>query len=121
MKIYALRAIPVLGWLYLAGGVAAAATGNAPESRVLRAVFWIDAFLSVVVHAAQVPAALRAAQGSGRPPARTVLLTQIFGMTWWAEHDDTSLALGFRRAQQALMRYRGRFASAVSVASGKGA
>ncbi|WP_433678462.1 hypothetical protein [Nocardia sp. CA-119907] len=83
MKATVLRAIPVLGWLYLAGGVAAAATNRIPESPVLRGIWWIDAFLSFVVHAAQIPAALRAAEGSGRSRVQTVVLTQIFGMTWW--------------------------------------
>ncbi|MFX0577407.1 hypothetical protein [Nocardia nepalensis] len=83
MKSTVLRAIPVLGWLYLAAGVAAAATDRVPESRALRGIWWIDAFLSFVVHAAQIPAALRAAQGSGRSPVETAVLTQIFGMTWW--------------------------------------
>ncbi|MFD6160693.1 hypothetical protein ACFWF7_34210 [Nocardia sp. NPDC060256] len=82
-KTTALRAIPVLGWLYLAGGVAAVATDQVPVNRVLRAAWWIDAFLSVVVHAAQIRPALRAAEGSGRSPVETAVLTQIFGMTWW--------------------------------------
>ncbi|MET9024705.1 hypothetical protein ABZW96_03700 [Nocardia sp. NPDC004168] len=83
MKTTALRAVPVLGWLYLAGGALAATTGHAPDSRILRTVWWIDAFLSVVVHAAQIPVALRAAEGSGSGRLRTAILTQIFGLTWW--------------------------------------
>ncbi|MGK8512694.1 hypothetical protein ACRS5S_33370 [Nocardia asiatica] len=83
MKTTALRAIPVLGWLYLACGVLAAATGRIPDNRILRTVWWTDAFLSVVVHAAQIPAALRAAEGSGRGRLETAVLTQIFGLTWW--------------------------------------
>ncbi|WP_433655629.1 hypothetical protein ACQPW1_32455 [Nocardia sp. CA-128927] len=83
VKTTALRAIPVLGWVYLAGGVAAIATERVPDSRVLRAAWWIDAFLSVVVHAAQIRPALRAAEGSGRSPVETAVLTQIFGLTWW--------------------------------------
>ncbi|MFE9576702.1 hypothetical protein ACFYO1_09995 [Nocardia sp. NPDC006044] len=82
-KTTALRAIPVLGWLYLAGGVLAVATDRVPRNRLLRAAWWIDAFLSVVVHAAQIRPALRAAEGSGRSPVETAVLTQIFGMTWW--------------------------------------
>ncbi|MFG1795200.1 hypothetical protein [Nocardia sp. NPDC049149] len=83
MKTTALRAIPVLGWVYLAGGVVAIATNRVPGNRLLRAAWWIDAFLSVVVHAAQIRPALRAAEGSGRSPVETAVLTQIFGMTWW--------------------------------------
>ncbi|WP_280465267.1 hypothetical protein, partial [Nocardia brasiliensis] len=55
VKTTALRAIPVLGWVYLAGGLVAAATGRAPAQRVLRAAGGIDAFQSIVVHAAQIP------------------------------------------------------------------
>lgn len=83
MKVTVLRAIPILGWLYLAVGVLAALTGRAPANRVLRVVFWIDAFLSIVVHAAQIPSALRAAQDTDRSPLETAVLTQIFGLTWW--------------------------------------
>ncbi|WP_223513770.1 MULTISPECIES: hypothetical protein [Nocardia] len=82
-KTTVIRAIPVLGWLYLAGGVLAAATDRIPDNRILRTVWWIDAFLSVVVHAAQIPVALRAAEGSGRSRFATAVLTQIFGLTWW--------------------------------------
>ncbi|MGX1805869.1 hypothetical protein ACWIGI_09150 [Nocardia sp. NPDC055321] len=83
MKVTLLRAIPILGWLYLFAGVLAAGTGRAPANRLLRAIFWIDAFLSIVVHAAQIPSALRATAGSGHSPAETAIMTQIFGLTWW--------------------------------------
>ncbi|MFD6350980.1 hypothetical protein ACWCW7_00640 [Nocardia tengchongensis] len=83
MKVLVLRAIPVLGWLYLAVGVLLAAGDRAPANRLLRAVFWIDAFLSVVVHAAQIPAALRATADTGHSPVKTAAMTQIFGITWW--------------------------------------
>ncbi|MEV6767465.1 hypothetical protein AB0N05_02420 [Nocardia sp. NPDC051030] len=83
MKVTVLRAVPILGWLYVAAGILAALTNNVPANRLLRAVFWIDVFLSVVVHAAQIPAALRTAKDSGRSPVETAVLTQIFGLTWW--------------------------------------
>ncbi|MET9485938.1 hypothetical protein [Nocardia sp. NPDC006630] len=83
LKPTALRAIPILGWLYLAAGLIAALTDRAPANRLLRAVWWIDVFLSTVVHAAQIPAALRAAAGTGRSPVETAVLTQVFGATWW--------------------------------------
>src|SRR5690606_7087954 len=67
VKTTALRAIPIAGWLYLTAGLIAAAAGHAPENRLLRALWWIDAFLSIVVHAAQLPFAVRAARGCGRP------------------------------------------------------
>ncbi|WP_067533642.1 hypothetical protein [Nocardia crassostreae] len=85
MKTTALRAVPVLGWLYLAVGLLLALSGRAPANRLLRAAFWIDAFLSIVVHAAQIRPALRAAreQGSDRSALETAVMTQIFGLTWW--------------------------------------
>ncbi|MBF6209820.1 hypothetical protein IU433_04330 [Nocardia puris] len=90
MRTTALRAIPILGWLYLFAGLVAALAGRAPDNRLLRAAWWIDAFLSVVVHAAQIPVALRAARDTGHSPLETAVLTQIFGLTYWAtEHTDT--------------------------------
>ncbi|MEE1783113.1 fatty acid CoA ligase family protein [Streptomyces sp. SP17BM10] len=76
----ALRAVPLAGWAYLA------AWPLLPwEHPVLTALWWTDAFLSVVVHAAQVPAALRAEQerATARRPAATAALTMLFGATWW--------------------------------------
>ncbi|MFC5802507.1 fatty acid CoA ligase family protein, partial [Streptomyces formicae] len=50
----ALRAVPLLGWAYLA------AWPLLPwHHAALTALWWADAFLSVVVHAAQIPYALR--------------------------------------------------------------
>ncbi|MBF6440327.1 hypothetical protein [Nocardia cyriacigeorgica] len=87
MRTAALRAIPVIGWLYLVAGLIAASAGRAPAHRLPRALWWIDAFLSVVVHAAQIPFALRAARGSGRSAGEIALMTQIFGLTWWRTID----------------------------------
>ncbi|MBF6175268.1 hypothetical protein [Nocardia blacklockiae] len=83
MKIFVLRAIPVLGWLYLVVGLAAALTGRAPASRALRTLWWADMFLSTVGHAAQIPVALAADELASRPRLETVAMTQIFGLTWW--------------------------------------
>ncbi|MEV6276855.1 hypothetical protein [Nocardia sp. NPDC051832] len=88
MKTSALQAIPVLGWIYLIGGLLAALAGRAPKSRALRAIWWIDAFLSIVVHAAQIPAALRATPG--QDPVKTAVLTQIFGLTYWRTQDSAA-------------------------------
>ncbi|MGW0173934.1 hypothetical protein ACWDUM_08810 [Rhodococcus sp. NPDC003322] len=82
MKSPLLRVIPVLGWLYLAYGALGTAAGSPLRHPAARAAWWIDAFLSVVVHAAQIPAALRADRGR-RSPAATAALTMAFGMTWW--------------------------------------
>ncbi|MEV6398714.1 fatty acid CoA ligase family protein [Streptomyces sp. NPDC051907] len=76
----ALRAVPLAGWAYLA------AWPLLPwDHATLTWLWWIDAFLSVVVHAAQIPAALRAEQelATGRRPWATIALTMVFGATWW--------------------------------------
>ncbi|WP_405997233.1 fatty acid CoA ligase family protein [Streptomyces sp. NBC_00829] len=79
----ALRAVPLLGWAYLA------AWPLLPWDHVaLTALWWVDAFLSVVVHAGQIPAALRAEYelATGRRPGATAALTMLFGATWWRRH-----------------------------------
>ncbi|WP_280215146.1 hypothetical protein [Nocardia cyriacigeorgica] len=87
MRTTALRAIPIIGWLYLVAGLIAASTRRAPAHRLPRVLWWIDAFLSIVVHAAQIPFALRAARHSGRSTTEIALMTQIFGLTWWRTAD----------------------------------
>ena len=82
MKTLLLRSVPILGWLFLAYGVVAAVRDRPLRGR-WRAVWWIDAFLSVVVHAAQIPAAVKQAESLGHSPAKTAALTMIFGLTWW--------------------------------------
>jgi hypothetical protein len=83
MKTIALRAIPVFGWLYLLAGLIAALLNRAPASRTLRALWWADAVLSTVGHAAQIPIALAADELASRPRIETAVMTQIFGLTWW--------------------------------------
>lgn len=77
-KNTALRLIPIVGWAYLAYGLIWPF-----ESPVLLALFWIDVFLSVVVHAAQLPLALPRGRKAGRGKAMSVFLTMLFGATWW--------------------------------------
>lgn len=76
-----LRSIPLLGWLCLAVGAAAMAAGRMPRHPLWRGLWWCDAVLSIVVHAAQIPAALR--RRGEVSVWRTVILTQVFGLTWW--------------------------------------
>ncbi|WP_280268305.1 hypothetical protein [Nocardia wallacei] len=83
MKVVVLRAVPILGWLYLLVGLVVALTGRAPASRTLRALWWADMLLSTVGHAAQIPIALAADELASRPRAETAAMTQIFGLTWW--------------------------------------
>ncbi|TQK50222.1 acyl-CoA synthetase (AMP-forming)/AMP-acid ligase II [Streptomyces sp. SLBN-118] len=76
----ALRTVPLLGWAYLA------AWPLLPwDHGALTTLWWLDAFLSVVVHAAQIPSALSAEQelATGRKPWATAALTMLFGATWW--------------------------------------
>ncbi|MFF3327526.1 fatty acid CoA ligase family protein [Streptomyces sp. NPDC002889] len=83
----ALRVVPLLGWAYLA------AWPLLPWDHVaLTALWWVDAFLSVVVHAAQIPSALRAEQelATGRRPGATAALTMLFGATWWRRRGRTA-------------------------------
>lgn len=77
------RAVPIAGWLLLLFAGAGHLSGRPVTHPALRAVLVVDAFLSVVVHAAQIPAALRRG-GDERSPLATAALTMLFGMTWWA-------------------------------------
>ncbi|GLW14744.1 peptide synthase [Streptomyces sp. NBRC 13847] len=74
----ALRAIPLAGWAFLLVGAV-----RPFHSPVLTALWWVDAFLSVVVHAAQLPKALPRGRAAGRGAAATVGLTMLYGATWW--------------------------------------
>jgi acyl-coenzyme A synthetase/AMP-(fatty) acid ligase len=72
------RLVPLAGWAYLVYGL----VGPMPHP-ALWALWWIDAFLSVVVHAAQLPVAVRRARRAGIRPARAAALTLALGATWW--------------------------------------
>ncbi|TCJ99637.1 hypothetical protein [Nocardia alba] len=76
--VLALRSIPVLGWLFLIVGVV-----RPFRARWLRVVFWIDAVLSVGVHAAQIPAARKVAAQRGISGRRAAVMTMLLGATWW--------------------------------------
>lgn len=84
-RVWALRAIPLAGWAFLAYGLV-----RPLRSPLLRAAFWIDVSLSVGVHAAQIPAARRAAAPLGYSGARTAAMTLVFGATWWRGLDRRS-------------------------------
>ncbi|MEU2429569.1 fatty acid CoA ligase family protein [Streptomyces sp. NPDC007861] len=76
----ALRAVPLLGWAYLA------VWPLLPwDHGALTALWWADAVLSVVVHAAQIPFALRTERelATGRTHLRTAALTMLLGAAWW--------------------------------------
>ncbi|MFE9258338.1 fatty acid CoA ligase family protein [Streptomyces sp. NPDC006879] len=75
--------VPLAGWAYLIGGAVWAATVGAPEVAALRWLWWVDAFLSVVVHAGQIPVALPRGRAAGYGPWETALRTLLYGATWW--------------------------------------
>ncbi|AOW94077.1 hypothetical protein BFN03_19165 [Rhodococcus sp. WMMA185] len=89
MKTLLLRAIPIAGWIYLVYGAVRAARNRPLEHPLARTAWWVDAFLSIVVHAAQIPAALRA-DGGRRSRGATAALTMLFGMTWWTTQSPTT-------------------------------
>ncbi|MFE3825871.1 fatty acid CoA ligase family protein [Streptomyces sp. NPDC059092] len=76
-RTWALRAVPLAGWAYLLAGPVL------PNHPVVRALWWADAFLSVGVHAAQIPAALPRGRAAGYGGAATAGLTMLYGATWW--------------------------------------
>ncbi|WP_314245086.1 fatty acid CoA ligase family protein [Streptomyces sp. DSM 40907] len=79
----AARIVPLAGWAYLVGGAVWAATGEVPDLPVLRWLWWIDAFLSIGVHAAQIPLALPRGREAGHGTASVVGRTMLYGATWW--------------------------------------
>ncbi|MEV7584710.1 AMP-binding protein [Streptomyces erythrochromogenes] len=79
----AARIVPLAGWAYLAGGAAWAAAGGVPDVPVLRWLWWADAFLSIGVHAAQIPLALPRGREAGHGTASVVRNTMLYGATWW--------------------------------------
>ncbi|MCW2639004.1 MAG: AMP-binding protein [Dactylosporangium sp.] len=72
------RIVPVAGWTYLVYGLTAG-FGHP----VLWILFWVDAFLSIVLHGLQIPAGVRRGRMAGYPATRSALLTFVFGATWW--------------------------------------
>lgn len=79
----AARIVPLAGWAYLVGGAVWAAAGGVPDVPVLRWLWWIDAFLSIGVHAAQIPLALPRGRAAGHGTASVVGRTMLYGATWW--------------------------------------
>ncbi len=72
------RGIPLAGWVYLVAGLL-----HPVDQPALVALWWIDVFLSVVVHAAQIPLALPRGRAAGHGAARTFALTMLYGAAWW--------------------------------------
>ncbi|MFT3716358.1 MAG: hypothetical protein QM774_10550 [Gordonia sp. (in: high G+C Gram-positive bacteria)] len=79
----ALRAVPVTGWALLFWAFYRWYTWRPVTSPALRRLVAADAFASIVLHTAQIPAAWKSPAGRERSRASTALLTLIFGATWW--------------------------------------
>jgi acyl-CoA synthetase (AMP-forming)/AMP-acid ligase II len=69
--------VPIAGWVFVVVGLIV------PFGPVLRALWIIDVFLSVVVHGAQLVVSLRRGRRAGYSTATTVALTFLLGATWW--------------------------------------
>ncbi|MDX1694020.1 MAG: hypothetical protein R3208_09655 [Ketobacteraceae bacterium] len=76
--------VPILGWIYIFVGLIWPF-----ENAVLLWIWWIDIFLSVVVHGIQVFVALPAGTHHGFSRIQTAIYTFIFGATWWRPLQNT--------------------------------
>ena len=70
--------IPIFGWIYIFYGVIFPF-----ENFYLLAVWYIDIFLSVGVHAMQLFIACPLGKRAGYTTQKTVFYTMVFGATWW--------------------------------------
>ncbi len=73
-----LTAIPVFGWLYIAYGFIWPFTDP-----ILLGIWWLDLFLSVVVHALQIPMGLPKTRRYGISTLTSAINTMLFGATYW--------------------------------------
>ncbi len=73
-----LWAVPIGGWLLVIYGALWPF-----QHPLLRAIWLIDLFLSVVVHGVQLVVALPVARRAGHGVVQAVLLTFLLGATWW--------------------------------------
>lgn len=72
------KLIPIAGWCYLALGCIL----DLPPG-FWTSIWWIDLFLSTVVHLAQIPQGVRVGAIHGYNAKESALRTFIFGATWW--------------------------------------
>jgi hypothetical protein len=73
-----LMLIPIFGWLFIAYGLVFPI-----ENEIILIMWWIDIFLSCVVHPVQLIVAMPLGKKVGYSTATTVWMTLIFGATWW--------------------------------------
>ncbi|MFI1506247.1 fatty acid CoA ligase family protein [Streptomyces sp. NPDC020597] len=72
------RAVPLVGWAYLLAGLV-----HPFDQPLLRTLWWADAFLCVVAHAAQIPWAMERGRAAGHRPAAVIGRTMLYGAAWW--------------------------------------
>ncbi len=70
--------IPIFGWLFIAYGIAFPI-----ENIVIRVMWYIDIFLSCIVHPAQLFIAIPIGKKGGFSVFYTSSMTLVFGATWW--------------------------------------
>jgi hypothetical protein len=70
--------VPLAGWVFLLAGVVVPFTHP-----VLQTLWWIDLFLSVGVHGAQLFAAVPRGKRAGYSTGESVFRTFLLGATWW--------------------------------------
>jgi hypothetical protein len=73
-----LMLIPIFGWLFIAYGLIFPI-----ENQIILIMWWIDIFLSCVVHPVQLIVAMPLGKKAGFSASKTVWMTLIFGATWW--------------------------------------
>ena len=73
-----LMLIPIFGWLFIAYGLVFPI-----ENVYIKWMWYIDIFLSVVVHLLQLFVGIPVGKKSGYSTRNSVYLTIIFGATWW--------------------------------------
>ncbi len=73
-----LKIIPILGWIYIVAGLFIKLPAG-----FWMTLWWIDLFLSTVVHIAQIPEGIRVGAIHGYTASESAVRTFILGATWW--------------------------------------
>lgn len=74
---HAAKIVPIAGWIFIGFGF------FVPLSPAWKIIWWIDIFLSTVVHLAQIPKGTEAGQIHGFTPKEAAWRTLLLGATWW--------------------------------------
>ncbi len=70
--------IPIGGWIYILWGIIFPF-----QIKILQILWYIDIFLSCIVHPLQLITAIPAGKKAGIGTIKNAVLTVIFGATWW--------------------------------------